>query len=425
MQVTRFIGAMGALLRSPGTTSEHAALSALYRARRASYRQQSDDLYRRYGHVLTIGLSLFGLMLLERPSLLAAPLLQFWRAPAEWLANLAHAAGWMALVAAWAGVHRGFVRGGAFAAFSRSLPLPPHSAALVDLGMLGVSLQIFLLPFCIAIWLAWDAGNPAGADGRFWLYLPLLAVLTVSVAKAVVFGSDRRARLVLAGTFAALMFAGQLPAGFFPSAGVAAVLCFCAREALRPAARVWRHAPAARKDAPSTLPGLPPVLRLYHGLLVRRQPQANLLRLVLAALPQAAAWWMVVYAGKSDDARAFVQLACALSAALVSGFFYTFYEAGLSFQPYLRSIAHGEWRLRLAGCLLVLAATGALFAASLFAFAAALGADHAATVSLAYAAAYWLAWIPLLGLPVIQHHKNGIVLKSALVIAALIIVFKL
>jgi hypothetical protein len=112
------------------------------------------DLYRRYAQVIMVFLLLFGILLKERPSLLAEPLLHFWRAPGQLLPDLAFGLAWTALVTAWTSIHGPFIRGGALARYSRSLPLPRPALKLVDLSVLGLSMPVFLLPLLVALWIA-------------------------------------------------------------------------------------------------------------------------------------------------------------------------------------------------------------------------------------------------------------------------------
>lgn len=107
---------------------------ALFALRRRYLRAQSQALYKRYGHAITIFGAFFGLVLLEKPSLLAAPILQFWRDPLDWRANLAYVAGWLAIVGLWARVHRGFVRGAAFAVFARSASHGHRLGSMLDMA---------------------------------------------------------------------------------------------------------------------------------------------------------------------------------------------------------------------------------------------------------------------------------------------------
>ncbi|GGB92673.1 hypothetical protein GCM10011572_13320 [Pseudoduganella buxea] len=398
---------------------ERQAFLMLYRVRHAHFRRQSLALYRRYGHALMIFLALFGMAVAERPALLAEPLLHFWRAPQPWPANLAHVAAWLALVTVWAGIHRAFIRGGALAAYSRSLPLGDRAAPLVDLAILYASLAIFLVPFAVALWTVLRAGDPGGADGRFPLYLAVFAGLTLAVARSAVFGPARCSRAVQGGTIAALVFAHLLPAGWPATVLLAAALPCCLADAITAPA----HQAGPARGAGGTAPGRGhPILqlaRIQASLLVHRHGQAALARLLLAAAPQAACWWLVVPLAKHAESAIFVHLACALTAALTSGFFHTFHVARQPLVPYLRSMAFAAWRLTLAEHLLVLGATATLYGIALACLAAGLGSAAAGAVMLG-PALYWLAWLPLLGLPLIQRHKDGILVKFGLLILALV-----
>ncbi len=403
---------------------ERQAFLALYRVRQAHFRQQSLALYRRYGHALMLFLALFGMAVAERPALLAEPLLHFWRTPQPWPSNMAHVSAWLALVTVWAGVHRAVIRGGALAAYSRSLPLGDRAAPLVDLAILYASLAIFLVPFAVALWTVIRAGDPGGAGGRFPLYLAVFAGLTLAVARSAVFGPARYSRAMQGGAVGALVFAHLLPAGWPATVLLAAALPCCLADAIVGPARQARAtrgtgAPIAGRGHP-----ILQLARIQGGLLVHRHRQASLARLLLAAAPQAACWWLIVPLGKHAESAIFVHLACALTAALTSGFFHAFHVARQPLMPYLRSIPFAAWRLSLAEHLLVLGATAILYGIALACLAAGLGVA-AASATMLGPALYWLAWLPLLGLPMIQRHKDGILVKFALLIAALILALTL
>ena len=402
---------------------EPSAFLTLYRIRRAAFRQQSMDLYRRYGQVIVVFLALFGILLKERPSLLAEPLLHFWRAPGQVLPDLAFGLAWMALAGAWTSVHRPFIRGGALARYSRSLPLPRHTPRLVDLSILGLSLPVFLVPLCVALWIAGRSGQAFGVDGRFPLYLLLFAALTIATAQAVAFGPSVRARLSAGATLAALVAAPWLPYLLLvPTAMAALAAAAFACMADSPARAQGAARAGKERSGPVRLLIL---LRVQGALLFHRHRYDAGMRLLLAGLPQLAAWWMIVYAGKVEEARGFLHVGCALTLCFTSGYFYTLHVGGQSLAPWLRSMPFGRLRMALASQLLVLAATALLFGATLAALAVAFGARHAATIDMARAAAYWLAWLPALGLPAITRHKDGKLFTYALVAAALIIAFNL
>lgn len=408
---------MGPVCMPTGTLAGQAFV-ALYRVRQAYFRQQSLALYRRYGHALMLFLGLAGMLVAERPALLAEPLLHFWRAPQAWHANLGWTAGWIALVTAWASIHRPFVRGGALAAWSRSLPLGQRAAPWVDLAVLHASLAVFLVPFTVALWTAVRAGSAGGADGRFPLYLALFAGLTLAVARSVVFGPARGSRGLQALAVTALVLAHRLPAGWMAGPLLALAALGCLADAVTPPTLQAGAAHSMRGRVARGHPILQ-LARIQAGLVVHRYRYAALARLLLAALPLAACWWLVVAVGKHEERPIFVHLACALTTGLMAGFFHTFHGARQALDAFLRSMPFAAARLALAEHLLVLAVTATLFGVAAACFAASLD-PAAACDALLLPALYWLAWLPVLGLPLIQRHRDGILVKFALVIVALV-----
>jgi len=396
------------------------AFLTLYRIRRSAFRRQSMALYRRYGQAIMLFLALFGILLRERPDLLAAPLLHFWRAPGELLAGLAWGAVWMALVATWTGIHAPFIRGGALARYSRSLPLPRHTLRLVDLAVLGLALPVLALPFAVALWTAWHSAQPFGADGRFPLYLLLFAALTLTTALAVAFGAAPRARRLAGASLTLLAAAPWLPPLLLAPAALAALAAIgfaCCAEG-----HASTHGTAPAFGRLLRRVPVPILLRAQAGLLFHHHRHDSSVRLLLAGLPLLAAWWMIVYAGKVEEACGFLHVACALSVCIGSGYFYTLHVGGQGLTAWLRSMPFGGLRLALASQLLVLGAMAVLFGGAYAALALAFGLDHAVARAMAWAAAWWLPWLALLGLPTLQRHKDGNLFKYALVAAALTIV---
>jgi hypothetical protein len=410
-------------LTHAATPDAPSAFLTLYRIRRSAFRQQSMALYRRYGQAIMLFLALFGILLRERPDLLAAPLLHFWRAPGELLAGLAWGALWMALVATWTGIHAPFIRGGALARYCRSLPLPRHTLRLVDLAVLGLALPVLALPFAVALWTAWHSAGAFGADGRFPLYLLLFAALTLTTALAVAFGAAPRARRLAGASLALLAAAPWLPPLLLAPvtlAALAAIGFACCAEVHAPT-----HGATPLIGRALRLIRLPVLLRAQAGLLFHHHRHESGMRMLLAGLPLLAAWWMIVYAGKVEEARGFLHVACALSVCIASGYFYALHVGGQGLAAWLRSMPFAGLRLALASQVLVLGTMAVLFGSAYAALALAFGPDHAVARAMAWAAAWWLPWLALLGLPVLQRHKDGNLYKYVLATVALIIVFNL
>lgn len=387
----------------------------LYRWRMAHFLHQSAALYRRCGHVVLVALALGGLLFVERPELLAGPLPHFRMAPADWPVSLAAACGWLAVAMAWASIHRDAVRGGALAAYAAALPLPPRTTVLVDLALLAAALQLFVLPFGAAAFFAARAGDLGGADGRFPWYLALLAVLTVAAARATVFGWTAAARAFLPAGIAVL--AGAPLLAHWTACGVVAAAVLAGMGVLLqvPATTVLRDGRSG------TRAGMWLLLRLQGQLLWRRHAHATVLRLSAAALPLGGALWLVVVVGNHADALVLLHIACALATGLMAGYFTAFVTGRAPLQPYLRALPFALVRLALAEHLLVLAGTALLFGAAWAVLAAAFGPATALPATMLRAGLYWLAWLPLFGLPVIVRHRDGILFKIALAVPALTI----
>lgn len=346
---------------------------ALFRLRRRYFFSQSRALYARYAHVLILCLALFGLLLVERPGLLAAPILHFWRDPANWQAGLAYGAGWLLLIALWARVHRPFVRGAALADYARASPAGARVAPALDLAMLLVALQWWALPFAIAIWtVAASAARPPGADGWFPLYAVVMFLVTIAAAHAVVLsdGPPRRPR----------------------RAGATGVL--------RGPALGWL--------------ALLQLRALWHAHLHVALP-----RIGVALLVQAASWVMIFQVGKERDAAGFIALACCLAAYALSGLYNAFWRARQRLAPYLRSMPLGTVKVLMAEHLVVLGVGSLVCALVWFGYWLAPGAGADLLATLARCMGVSLVLLAGLGAPILQRHPYGAGCKVALSVAAL------
>jgi hypothetical protein len=347
----------------------------LFLLRRRYFAAQSRALYARYAHVLVICLALFGLALVERPTLLAAPILHFWRDPADWGTGSIYIVGWLAAVALWARVHRPFVRGAALAGFARASLHGGRVAPALDVALLVVALQWWALPFAVAFWtVATSTTPPPGADGFFPLYVLGLVLLTLAVAHAAVFGDDR-----VRG--------------------------------------------ARRTEASGALrgPALVFLTLLQMRSLWRGHLHVALPRIGAALLVHAASWWMICQVGKRQDAAGFIAVACAVSAYALAGLYYAFWRARQPLEPYLRSMPSGVAKVLAAEHLVVLGLGGGICILVWLVYRAAPGSSPDVLSMLACCLGLSLLLLALLGAPVLQRHRYGAAFKAALTFAALIL----
>ncbi|MBD8563225.1 hypothetical protein IFU01_02970 [Oxalobacteraceae sp. CFBP 8763] len=348
---------------------------ALFLLRRRYFAAQSRALYARYAHALVICLALFGLALVERPTLLAAPILHFWRDPADWRTGSIYIAGWLAAVALWAREHRPFVRGAELAGFARASLHGGRVAPALDLALLLVALQWWALPFAIAFWtVATSPASPRGADGFFPLYVLGLILLTLAMAHAVVFGAGR---------------AGG----------------------------------ARRTDAGGVLrvPALVFLTLLQLRSVWRGHLHVALPRIGAALLVHAASWWMICQVGKRQDAAGFIALACAVSAYALAGLYYAFWRARQPLESYLRSMPFGVAKVLAAEHLVVLGLGGSIAMLVWLVYRAAPGSSPDLLPMLAGSLGLSLLLLALLGAPALQRQRYGAAFKAALTFAALIL----
>jgi len=346
----------------------------LFLLRRRYFAAQSRALYARYAHALVICFALFGLALVERPTLLAAPILHFWHDPADWRTGSIYVAGWLAAVALWARVHRPFVRGAALAGFARASLHGGRVAPALDLAMLLVALRWWALPFAVAFWTVGTSTTPPGTDGFFPLYVLGLVLLTLAVAHAVVLGAG--------------------------------------------------HAGGARRtDASGVLrgPALVFLTLLQMRSLWRGHLHVALPRIGAALLVHAASWWMICQVGKRQDAAGFIALASAVSAYALAGLYYAFWRARQPLEPYLRSMPFGVAKVLAAEYLAVLSMGSGIGILVWLGYRAAPGSSPDLLPMLARSLGLSLLLLALLGAPVLQRHRYGAAFKAALTFAALIL----
>ncbi|WP_181259204.1 hypothetical protein [Pseudoduganella armeniaca] len=384
-----------------------------YRWRLAYFVRASATLYRRWSQVVAVALALGGLALVERPELLAGPLPHFRVAPANWALGASAAGTWLALVLAWASMHREAVRGGLLAHYAASLPLAARSRALVDLALLAASLAVFAVPFGAALLFAARAHDLGGADGRFLVYLSVLAVLTVVAARAAVFGWTSAARILLTGGVGVLAGAPLLANAWAAGALLAATAAAGCLLLARPVPNVPRSDGRNGGEAGWLL-----LLRL-QGQLLWRHAHAVLVRLAAAALPLCGALWLIVGVGKVADGPVLLHIAAALGAGIMSGFFNQFVSGRAPLAAWLRALPWALPRLVLAEHLVVWTGTALLFGAAWAVLAVACGPATALPATMLRTGLYWLAWLPLFGLPIIVRHRDGILFKIALAVPAL------
>jgi len=387
----------------------------LFRLRHRYFSSRSRALYERYAQALGIMLALFGLVLLERPTLLAAPFLHFAGLWPGWQSNAAVACAYLLVVALWARVHRDFVRGAALAGFVRISVHGRRMAPVLDMALVLASLAPFAIPFGIAAWQLATGERPG------WSALILLALMTVALARGVCFGMGRASLLRQAAAFIVLVFAGAIApvAGAVAQLGAAALLVL---DLLLPVA-----APAAGRHAAhaSGLLRGPPwrfLLVLQWQALLRRHLHVVLPRIGGALLLHAAALTMIVVVGKHEGAAGFLTVAGCVSAYALSGLYYAFWSARQPLQPYLRSLPRGEAKVLVAEHLLTLGIGVIVFGAIALGARQLLADLPALTASASHIAAQSLLLLPLLGAPILQRHRHGTPYKVALTVAAILFI---
>lgn len=327
----------------------------------------------------------------------------------------------------WTTIHRKFVAGESLASYSRTLPGSTKIAGLVDLTILCVSLQIFVIPVAVAIWIAVQSHSIAGSDGLFPAYLISIFLLTISVAKSTVYGPRISSKLSQTVGFVALTLSNLYVNNLLALITLIASQLFLFYDLSQSSIlrRIENGPPTS-----ATFGYLRPypilfMLRLQCTILYRQYLLATLSRTSIAIFPQFAACWLIFSAGKHQDARVFLIFCCGFTTAVMSGFYFTFFEARKNMRPFIRSLPLGPMRVALAENMWVVSATAAVFLMTFSALCFVEDADSILRRDFLSASAYSLLWLPLLGLDFIQQHKDAILIKFTIIAASLIIAFNL
>lgn len=378
------------------------------------FRVQTRSLYERYLDAGFLFALLFAPALSQAPALVLRPVLIFLEAPSAWR-EPAPVLIWLALAAVWARIHRGFIQGGQLAGFVRSLPIPGMRLRLVDLAMLAMGMSVFFLPLAFGAWEALRSDQAAGAGGRFWLCLALLALLTLSLARDLVYGAHARSRYVHLLAVAALLS----PPVLHPVLGKAWVLCAlsaCLAANLVLARVDTARGARARLAWLEKLAWCPPLVLLFTTVrrFLRTQWHDSMARILWACLPLAFCWWMLEVVGKREDAQLFTHAALGGFTGILAGCYRSLLDGRAALSAYARSMAHGERILALCDHVLVVSIAAAILLPWLGLFEG--GPTGASTLALF---CFYGALLVLLGSRRIQLHKRSAILIACLAAAGM------
>ena len=384
----------------------------LLRMRLGFFKNQTKGLYDRYIDVCFLLALLFAPALFQAPTLLAYPLLAFFDHPVDIWRNLVPLLAWLGLSVVWARIHRNFIRGGQLAQFVRTLPVSALELWLVDLAMLAVGMLIFAAPVGVAAWTALHAGHAAGADGRFWFYLVVLTMLSLSLARDVVYGSVRHARLVQLLAVLVLLS----PAASSSVLRHELVLCALAAALAASMVRARHETQPAKNTYLAWMENFarhPQLVFLLNNLrrFLTTQWHDSVSRILWAILPLAFSWWMIVSVGKQDDAAMFVHFALGCFTGILAGSYRPLLDGRSRLTAYARSIGYGERMLAIADHVLVLLLASALLLPWLLLFA--VNTVLFSGIYLLKLFVFYTALLVLLGTPWIQLHKRSVIVKFA------------
>lgn len=393
------------------TLTPHTQFDLLLKLRVRNCRNQTRDLYRRYRQVAFLIAGLFGLVIVERPGLIALPILAFADTPFEWLSNLQYLAIWLLAAMVWVSLHKEFLLGSGLAEFAQSLPISRTVHVGVDLALLLRSLTVLAIPLCIAAVTVIRSDHAMGEDGRFWLHLPLLVFLTISLCKSLVFGNPPGAILFQTAAVPATV-ATPLICAMENGWVVSVVLAACLLLACANGRRIGvtsRYVSGIGNAMVNAAP-IVAVPWLQIRMLFVHRWSATWPRISIAAVPPMFAVFLIGDGRHSGDAAVFMHLAMGSSTGIVSGLHRVLHESSSTMFTFAKSTPYGVLILQIAGHLIV-AATGVL--------AVAASLPWAATRSLTFPplgfsqiATYYFVLIPLLGNRMIQGHPQTVLIRA-------------
>jgi hypothetical protein len=359
-------------------------------------------------------LVLGGLVLAERPALLAGPLTLFAAAPRATGALAVGTTAWLAAISLWVRAHRPFLRGGALAAWCASLPVPARATRAVDLGVLGACLAVALVPFGVAAATVLRSPAPFGQDGVFWCYLTALAAVTLACARAMAYGATPAGWSAVAGTAVLLAIAPRTP---LPA--LAALLAGAGAAACAWTGTARGHVAAASRRAALSRPPLLGLLALQAFLLLRRRWDASLPRVLWALLPLAFDWYLIHEIDNPKPARVLLHLGLAAAAGLLAGCIPCSTRharrcapgctacraaAGCRRWPTARSSAHARWPCSAARC-----------------WRSRTRSTCTPARELLRAGCWYFLLAPLFGVPALYRHSQAVPIKAALALGWLVI----
>lgn len=324
------------------------------------FKHETKDLYRRYQQLLIIFVSLFGLMLVERPDMPARPILNFADAPLDTLKNTLLVMLWVSFVGLWTYMHRMAIQGADLSRYALTFPISKSRLKLIDLSVLLVSFGVFFVLFGFSIYWAVRADRPWGLDGRFVGYWFSMLCLSLAVAKTVAYGSSTRRKLLQILAWTILLASPHAMSGFtwyaaIVMCNVVAIACLLSDD------QSWID---NTKPVSVRTPNHPllSMAWFYVKLLFQQYRPLSFGRMAWAALPLVFVWWLITVAGNVRDAHLLTHLAFGTAAGLLSGLHAVFLSANDVMLRHLRSTSHGVWIVDGLSQLLVLVVGGVVFA---------------------------------------------------------------
>ena len=395
------------------------SFAILYQVRQKFLYLSTRTLYRHYSHLVILFLAFFGMLVREKPEVLAWPILHFASHPSDIAMSAVALATWQILVWCWTAIHRKGVSGDHFWTYSQSLALSRYLRQSVNLMILFVCLSIFWIVIGFASFRTLLSSHPSGVDGNFWVYIFLFLLLTLSVANIAAFSTTLGVQashvvaslaLVLVPALIDDRFAGATLVLFFP---ILLRHIFSPVSASAIPSLVQRTVPGYARRYPGF------VLAGIQGRVLLQHMHAVLPRIAAAGLISVLSHWLIGIPGKlDDDRRIFFHIACAASIAILSGLYFLQSSARMKIDSWLSTTALGYIRWKLVENAIVGGIVGAVFLPSYVIHQVNSSFDP---YYLLKTYLFYLTLLPILGVDWITRHQNAMLIKLAIVVFAFIL----
>jgi len=384
----------------------------------------TKDLYGKYFHIVMLFLAFFGIILTERPEIIAWPILHFKSEPSNIVVSIVAVLIWHIAIWCWISVHRNGVRGGRFWDHSRSLPVGDAERRFVDAVILSLCLIGFWGILGYVAYHASVSAYPSGVDGLFGFYFLGFIFLTLSFSKIAAYHHVKKIYFLhLMASMILIMSPGAVGHQF--QLGLLSIFFLLL---------IYRIVQAEIKPRQDSIASSSYFLlsiffasNIYVYLsfiqvrCLLKESHAFLPRMGIACLLNLLFYWLATLPNRSSNEKiAFLHISFVATCGLASGLYAVLHGARVQIEPWLGTTPFG--RLRWKFCEGIVVCSIVLF---IFLFLSILyfrALDFSWQYLLQTSMFYLLA-MPVLGIDYITRNRNSVILKFC--ILAPVLAFKM